>query len=130
MTIVRTTVDDKIYDSAADILSTLGMDVNAAVRMFLQGVVLHNGIPFDLRLTAEQVQAMRLRRETNRQATLEAREIARGGEPGHASVETMLQALEKDETRWAARRGTSCAPSPTPKPSKKTTHAQPHPAPT
>ena len=57
MTIIRTTVDDKIYDSAADILSTLGMDVNAAVRMFLQGVVLHNGIPFDLRLTAEQVQA-------------------------------------------------------------------------
>lgn len=97
MTIIRTTVDDKIYDSAADILSTLGMDVNAAVRMFLQGVVLHNGIPFDLRLTAEQVQAMRLRSETNRQATLEAREIARGGEPGHASVEAMLQALEKDE---------------------------------
>ena len=48
MTIIRTTVDDKIYDSAADILSTLGMDVNAAVRMFLQGVVLHNGIPFEL----------------------------------------------------------------------------------
>src|SRR5256885_16745446 len=95
MTIVRTTVDDKIYDSAADILSTLGMDVNAAVRMFLQGVVLHNGIPFDLRLTAEQVQAMRLRRETNRQATLEAREIARGGETGQGSVLGMLQAQGK-----------------------------------
>src|SRR5258708_38686410 len=94
MTIVRTTVDDKIYDSAADILSTLGMDVNAAVRMFLQGVVLHNGIPFDLRLTAEQVQAMRLRRETNRQATLEAREIARGGRSGERRVG------EECRTRW------------------------------
>ena len=57
MSIVRTTVDDKLFHSANDILSTLGLDMNGAVRMFLQGVVLHNGIPFDLRLTAEQAQA-------------------------------------------------------------------------
>ena len=98
MSIVRTTVDDKIYTGASDILSTLGLDVNEAVRMFLQGVVLHNGIPFDLRLTPDQTQAMRARRETNRQATQEAREIARTGSPSHASVQAMLSAMEKDET--------------------------------
>jgi addiction module RelB/DinJ family antitoxin len=96
MSVIRTTVDEEIYNSANDILSTLGMDVNAAVRMFLQGVVLHNGIPFDLRLTPEQAQATRKRRQTNRQATLEAREIARSGGPAHTSAQAMLDALEKD----------------------------------
>jgi len=97
MSIVRATVDDQIYSGASDILATLGMDVNGAVRMFLQGVVLHNGIPFDLRLTPSQAQAMRARRETNRQATQEARAIARNGGPAHASVQAMLSAMKKDE---------------------------------
>jgi len=96
MSIVRATVDDQIYNGASDILATLGMDVNGAVRMFLQGVVLHNGIPFDLRLTPSQAQAMRARRETNRQATQEARAIARTGGPAHASVQAMLDAMKKD----------------------------------
>lgn len=97
MSIVRTTIDDKVFNSASDILATLGMDVNSAVRMFLQGVVLHNGIPFDLRLTPAQAQALHARKATNRQATQEAREIAQNGGPGHASVEAMLAALDKDE---------------------------------
>lgn len=97
MSIVRTTIDDKIFNSASDILSALGMDVNSAVRMFLQGVVLHNGIPFDLRLTPAQAQALHTRKVTNRQATQEAREIAQSGGPGHESVDAMLAAMDKDE---------------------------------
>ncbi|MDR2154179.1 MAG: type II toxin-antitoxin system RelB/DinJ family antitoxin [Burkholderiaceae bacterium] len=97
MRLVRATVDDKIYADASSILATLGLDVNGAVRMFLQGVVLHNGIPFDLRLTPDQAEVMRARRQTNRQATQEAREIARGGGLAHASVEAMLTAMTKDE---------------------------------
>lgn len=96
MGIVRTTIDDRVFNSASDILATLGLDVNGAVRMFLQGVVLHNGIPFDLRLTPEQAQVVLARRQTNRQATLEAREIVQNGGPGHASVEAMLAAMDKD----------------------------------
>ncbi len=94
MSMVRATVDDKIYSNASEILATLGMDVNSAVRLFFQGVVLHKGIPFDLRLTDEQLQSVR--REANRQATLEAREIARTGGPAYSSVEQMLTAMEKD----------------------------------
>ena len=97
MSILRTTIDDNLYNNASDILAALGMDVNGAVRMFLQGVVLHNGIPFDLRLTPAQAQALHDRRETNRQATHEAREIAQNGGPGHGSVEAMLAAMDKDE---------------------------------
>ena len=97
MSVLRATIDEKLYNNASDILSTLGMDINSAVRMFLQGVVLHNGIPFELRLTPEQVQAMQARKATNRQATQEAREIARNGGPGHTSIESMLAAMDKDE---------------------------------
>jgi len=97
MSIVRATVDEQIYNDASDILATLGMDVNGAVRMFLQGVVLHNGIPFDLRLTPGQAQAMRARRQANRQATQEAREIARHGGPAHTSVQAMLDAMKTGE---------------------------------
>ncbi len=78
MSVIRTTVDENLFLSASDILATLGLDMNSAVRMFLQGVVLHNGIPFDLRLTEAQAQALRQRKQTNRQppwkpATLPAR---------------------------------------------------------
>ena len=96
MSTIRTTVDKNLFVSASDILATLGLDMNSAVRMFLQGVVLHNGIPFDLRLTEEQAQALRQRKQTNRQATLEARDIARTGGPGHTSVQAMLEAMERD----------------------------------
>ena len=95
MSIIRTTVDDELFNSASDILSTLGLDMNGAVRMFLQGVVLHNGIPFELRLSEEQAQAMRLRKQANRQATQEAREITRNGGPAHASVQDMLAEMDK-----------------------------------
>lgn len=98
MGIVRTTVDDGLFNSASDILSTLGLDMNGAVRMFLQGVVLHNGIPFELRLSDEQAKTMRLRKQTNRQATQEAREIARVGGPTHASAQAMLSEMDKVET--------------------------------
>lgn len=98
MSIVRTTVDDEIFHSASDILATLGMDMNAAVRLFLQGVVRHNGIPFELRLTPEQARAMRQRRETNRQATQEARDIARNGGPSYASVDALLATINEDES--------------------------------
>ncbi len=96
MSVIRTTVDESLFVSASDILATLGLDMNSAVRMFLQGVVLHNGIPFDLRLTQEQAQALRQRKQANRQATLEAREIARTGGPSHTSVQAMLAAMEKE----------------------------------
>ncbi len=97
MGVIRTTIDDKTFNSASDILSALGLDVNGAVRMFLQGVVLHNGIPFELRLTPAQAEALHARRQTNRQATHEARDIACNGGPSHDSVEAMLAAMDKDE---------------------------------
>ena len=96
MSVIRTSVDKNLFLAASDILATLGLDMNSAVRMFLQGVVLHNGIPFDLRLTEAQAQALRQRKQTNRQATLEARDIARTGGPSHASVQAMLAAMEHE----------------------------------
>jgi hypothetical protein len=46
--------------------------------------------------TPSQTEAMRTRRAPNRQATQEAREIARNGGPGYASVKAMLDAMQQD----------------------------------
>ena len=50
----------------------------------------------DGQLTPAQAQALRVRKQTNRQATQEARDIAKHGGPGHASVQAMLAAMEHE----------------------------------
>ncbi len=96
MSTVRTTVDDHTYNAANDILGALGMDMNAAIRMFLQGVVLTGGIPFELRLSPEQVAAMRERKDANRGATKEAREIAAGRGSCFEGMDQMLADIQKN----------------------------------
>lgn len=94
MSTLRVSVDDRLHTQAGDILNAIGLDVNSAVRAFLQGVVLHGGMPFEMRLTQEQLQEMRIRKEANRQATREAREIAAGAGPRFDSVEALIANIE------------------------------------
>lgn len=96
MSTVRTTVDDHTYNAANDILGALGMDMNAAVRMFLQGVVLSGGIPFELRLRPDQIAAVRERKEANRNATREGREIAAGHGSFFEGMDQMLADIRKN----------------------------------
>lgn len=103
MSTVRTTVDDQTYNAANDILGALGMDMNAAVRIFLQGVVLTGGMPFELRLTPEQVAAMRERKEANRSSTKEAREIAAGRGSFFEGMDQMLADIKKNGPMVDAR---------------------------
>lgn len=42
-------------------------------------------------------EGLRLRKQTNRQATQEAREIAKDGGPAHASVQDMLAEMNEDQ---------------------------------
>lgn len=103
MSTVRTTVDDHTYNAANDILGALGMDMNAAVRMFLQGVVLKGGMPFELRLSPEQIAAMRERKDANRNATKEARDIAAGNGSLFDGMDQMLADIKKNGPAADAR---------------------------
>ena len=49
---VFTRVDPEIKEQAENILNQLGIPMSNAVGMFLRQIVLHNGIPFEIKLPA------------------------------------------------------------------------------
>ena len=50
---VYTRVDPETKEQAEAILNQLGIPMSNAIGMFLKQVVLHRGIPFDMRLPAQ-----------------------------------------------------------------------------
>ena len=46
-------IDNDLKDKAEDILSKLGITPSSAVQMFYSQIVLHNGIPFELKIPVE-----------------------------------------------------------------------------
>ena len=46
MTTIQVRIDEKTKDSSSKILGEIGIDMSAAIKMFLKQVVLHKGIPF------------------------------------------------------------------------------------
>lgn len=44
--LIQLDVDKELLDAAQDVCSRLGMDVETAVRVFLQQMVAENGLPF------------------------------------------------------------------------------------
>ena len=49
-TTINTRIDSKVKEQATKILDGLGIRTSTAITMFLKQVVLHNGIPFEIRL--------------------------------------------------------------------------------
>ena len=53
-------IDARIKEEAAHYLSQIGLTTSEAVRLFLHNVVLHKGIPFELKVpNAQTLQAMK-----------------------------------------------------------------------
>ncbi len=46
---IQTRVDANLKKQAEEVLSSIGMDMTSAIRLFLTQIVNHQGIPFDLR---------------------------------------------------------------------------------
>lgn len=51
---IYTRVDPVVKDQAERILEQLGIPMSNAISMFLRQVVLHNGIPFEMKLPARR----------------------------------------------------------------------------
>lgn len=51
-------IDNDLKDKAEDILSKLGITPSSAVQMFYSQIVLHNGIPFELKIPVESPVAL------------------------------------------------------------------------
>lgn len=43
-------VDEKLKNNAVDILNTLGLSLTDAIRIYLSQIILHDGIPFDVKI--------------------------------------------------------------------------------
>lgn len=63
-------VDAELKQQAELIFSDLGIPMSTAINMFLHSVVRYGGIPFDLRLTANQLETLQAIDDVNHHRNL------------------------------------------------------------
>ncbi len=74
--VIRARIDSDLKARASKVLASCGLEPSDAIRLFLQQVVAHQGIPFPIRVAeAEEAPAQALR-EMKRAAQERDREIA------------------------------------------------------
>lgn len=82
--VVRARVEADLKASASEVLASCGLDISAAVRLFLKQVVAQNGIPFAIQGAApglSRAQLVQLKRESQeRDRRIAASEDVSGGE--------------------------------------------------
>ncbi|MGI6106824.1 MAG: type II toxin-antitoxin system RelB/DinJ family antitoxin, partial [Lachnospiraceae bacterium] len=87
--IIQVRVDKEVRDQAEELLKDLGLDLSAAVSIFLRQCILHDGLPFKVerpKYNEETIAAME-----------EARRISRDPDtPGYDSMESLKAALTED----------------------------------
>jgi DNA-damage-inducible protein J len=87
---VRSRIEPEIKNRAASVLADCGLTVSDAIRLFLRQVVVHRGLPFDVKTpNAETVAAMK-----------EARTLRNGR---YAAAQELFDALEKTGTAKARK---------------------------
>ncbi|MBM5811754.1 MAG: type II toxin-antitoxin system RelB/DinJ family antitoxin [Gammaproteobacteria bacterium] len=72
---IRARMDSKLKASALRVLASCGLDASDAIQLFLQQVVAHQGIPFDIR-SAERAPSMAKLRAMKRQSQKRDHRIA------------------------------------------------------
>lgn len=92
MTTINIRVDEDVKAKAGELFSDLGIDISAAVNMFLRQSIMRDGLPFEVK------------RQTPNAETLEAlKELAaikNGTLPAkrYSDVEKMFEELDADES--------------------------------
>ena len=84
-TMVHVRVDEKIKAQAAETLSSMGLTVSDAVRVFLTRIVADNELPF----------ALKAPNETSREAIAEGDQIVQSRRASIATADALLNDLEK-----------------------------------
>lgn len=73
--VVRARIDSELKANAARVLAACGLEPSDAIRLFLQQVVAHQGIPFEIR-SAERAPSMAELQALKRQSQERDRRIA------------------------------------------------------
>ena len=84
-TMVHVRVDEKIKAQAAETLSSMGLTVSDAVRVFLTRIVADKELPFTLKAP----------NETSRAAIAEADQIVKSRRARYATADALLNGLEE-----------------------------------
>jgi DNA-damage-inducible protein J len=84
-TMVHVRVDEKIKAQAADTLSSMGLTVSDAVRVFLTRIVADKELPFSIKAP----------NEASRTAIAEADQIVRRRRPRFANADDLLNGLKE-----------------------------------
>ncbi|MEX0735392.1 MAG: type II toxin-antitoxin system RelB/DinJ family antitoxin [Steroidobacteraceae bacterium] len=74
--VIRARIDSELKANALRVLASCGLEPSDAIRLFLQQVVTHQGIPFDIR-SAERALSMAELQVLKRQSQKRDRRIAR-----------------------------------------------------
>lgn len=73
--VVRARIDAELKANAARVLAACGLELSDAIRLYLQQVVAHQGLPFEIR-SAEREPSMAQLRVLKRQSQARDRRIA------------------------------------------------------
>jgi DNA-damage-inducible protein J len=98
--VIRARIDSELKASASQVLAACGLEPSDAIRLFLQQVVAHQGIPFDIR-SAQREPSMAELQELKRQSQERDHRIA---ESANVSGGQMLllrpERLRGARVRW------------------------------
>lgn len=86
-TSIKMRISEELKDEASQILRDCGLTVSSAVRLFLEQVVSHQGIPFEVKRPSTKMKT----------ALQEATEIEDKASHRFTSVDDMLKGLNNDE---------------------------------
>lgn len=87
--VIRTRINSDLKEKATAILEDCGLNMSTALRLFVEQVVINEGLPFDVsrKPSPRLLQAMR-----------EAEEINRDDTSRYANVEEMVDSLDNGKT--------------------------------
>lgn len=75
--IVRARIDSELKANAARVLAACGLEPSDAIRLFLQQVVAHQGLPFEIRAAGQPEPSMAQLQVLKRKSQLRDHRIAR-----------------------------------------------------
>lgn len=86
--VIRTRIDSQTKQKATEILESCGLTMSTALRLFVEQVVINEGLPFDInrKPTARLIQAMR-----------ETQEVVHNGKNGFSDINEQMDALNNGQ---------------------------------
>ena len=98
--VVRARIDSALKADAVRVLAACGLEPSDAIRLFLQQVVAHQGIPFDIR-SAEREPSMAELQVLKRQSQARDHRIARSADVAKGQMLLLRpQRLRGAKIRW------------------------------